>query len=943
MRAEATLDQTSPSRSSGTLCRQFLSVARNQLTGTLTVTNTSGARKSFLCLAGSIADVDAERGHGLLTEAILSCETVPPRHMKRAQKLAEKNDTSAGIALLELELVPEEDVLRYIEVLVADEVSDVFTWELADVHFTQHSGAETLEDFDAELSDYFELRGEPEDLFLEACHRLGDWDLVEEHFDLLLDVFYATPGTFHYFREPDVYPIETRVLGAIDGTKDVAEVIAASGLDSFEALKMVRVLVSQGEIELINPVQMFQLGSDLAAEGSLDKAAKLFQRAKERGLNDFDLELRLGETLDKLGRKKEAALWYLEYSSSCLGQLRVDDAVNALRRVITMCPDNEVAGEKLLEIHLQQRRASDALAVGLKLANRKCERGASREALNLLLSMRNLLSGETRFHEKLVELAEDCGEHDIAKRERQLLAQTFDERKDAQSALETYQSMFCEHNDSLEVRVKLVELHVQQGNHQKAIDHINGILALGGKRRIKDPEVLRDLHGKMVQLKPGDGRSSRWLVDDALARDDKAAAIVCLEAWRKQLERDDDPDELVDVLERLISLDDRLDHRLALASVLEDLGRGEEGRRQLRSYANLAARRKDFGQAEKTLEHALRAAPFDVSTRMAQADLLDSMGRGAEAAERLEEVALLAVVAGNVQEAEECCRRVLVSDPNAADVVDRLGGLCLALGDHQKAVEQFLKAAKIHIANRNCGLARRAVDRLLRAHPGHAEGTTLFDELAAMEARYEHGPASSGNATTARSPTPSTERSAPADSAPAVKTSIKGITARLKNLKSGDAEPPGKGTSKVANIAAKLGGLRAQAAERDGPQAADDTSEPDAAVAASAGDAQLATPPTASSQASPATPSGGGALAAGSVQSAAARLKALAAGGGATEPETPASEASEADESDGAAAAPPPTPQPAANQAPGHAPATGTTKLGGAAGRLAALRKQGMG
>jgi len=784
------------------LCRQFLAIAGKKLSGTLVVSNTEGAYRSFLFHEGAIADLDTDRENELLTEGVLDTGEVNARTLRKAEKISQKHGLVLGGVLLEMNAVSEELVLETFEASVADEMTEVLSWDLDEFLFTPHSPAETLEGFRRCLSDYFDLRADPEELFLEACHRLDLWELIQSNFDILRDVFYATPGTFHYFREPDTYANELCVLGSIDGMKDVEEVVRESNLDPFEAMKIVRLLVQQGEIELVNPVQMFQIGTDLAEEGSLEKAYKLLLRAKERGLNDFDLERRIAQTLDRLGRRTEATRWYLDYATSCLAQLRSNEAIDSLRRVAEIDPDHEIALDKLLEIYVQQKRKDEALEVALQIAGRHESQGRHSAALSMLVDLEPRLRGLSRFHEKVVELAEVCNEPEIAREEKQLLAETFDEHEDVQQALEAYQNMFCAGDDGVEVRLKLIALHRKQGNRQKAIDHVNALLSAAGTRGVQNAETLLTLHTTMLELKPGDSRSSSWLVDRHLETDERDLAIDTLKGWRDELEREEDHEELVGVLEKLTELEgDDADH-WSLATTFEKLGRTEDCQRELRRLASLARGERRFDEAARALDRILEKSPLDIETRKAQADLLDARGEKQLAVETLKDIATLETLAGHVQEAEEYCRRVLVADPKAADVVDRLGVLCLESGDRRKAVEQFLKAARIHLDSRDQGRARRTLGRLLELDACNPEGTRLLDELDRLEThpgptRVDRTPAGSCAAPPRQ----------PFQTPPAiVKTSVSGITTRLRDLKSNDSSD-GHTVKGLGDIAAKLKGL----------------------------------------------------------------------------------------------------------------------------------------
>ncbi|MEM7233298.1 MAG: tetratricopeptide repeat protein, partial [Planctomycetota bacterium] len=856
----------------------------------------------------------------LLTAVLLECESISARVHKKAQKLAEKNECSLGAALLELDSVDDGELLHAIEEGVTREVTEAFGWELEESSFHTHDSDERYEGFVSELSDYFDLLADPETLFLEAAQRLERWDLVQECFDLLLDVFYATPGTFGYFRDPDSFPVEIRLLGSIDGTKDIEEVIAESGIDPFTAIEATRNLVRDGAIELINPVQLFQLGAQAESAGNVEKASRLFRRAMERGLDDFDIELRLAQSLESIGRKNEAAASYFRFSNKCLAQLRVDDALRSLRRVIKLSPEQNEASVKLLNLLVQHNRADEAVETALAQAERLDSKGDGQAALDILMVVRESNVRDVRLHEKIIDLGARLGDLELVRREKETVAQEFDGRRDTKDALESYQRRFCDGDDSLEVRMKLVELHKQHGNRQKAIDHINSVLSLGGKRRVKEVDKLLWLHGAMLDLEPGDTRSNRFLISYSLQTGDKAKAVEVLKAWLPELQKNDDFDELISALQQLISLEDRLEFRWTLAQLLEKVGRRDESHQELHRLAHHGMRNREFDQAAKALDHVLKTAPLDIETRKAQAELFDLRGEKELAAEKLLELASLEIIAGRIQEAEGFCRQVMITRPEDADVIDRFGKLCLELGDRQKAIEQFLKAAKIHLENKNLGLARRTLDRLLKQEPGHTEASTLVDQLQTLERNLERKPepqVRAGGALSAGSE-PVVTQTEPFAGPKPVRTSVTGITARLRNLKSG-GDTKKKASSNegvktaVSSIAAKLKSVQG------GGESGASSSSP---APKDSGEAKPAQNPKVA------------------LKSAAARLKALSQKKKQSSDDSAAPASSS--EPPETAAAPATTPADSAdNSSPGNAPPTAKVKQKkGAASRLAALRKQ---
>lgn len=798
------------------LATRVLAIAQAKLTGTLQITAGEDRVKLAFFQQGCLADMDTGREDTLLEAALHDTRLFSERDLKHARKKAARADLPLGSAMLELGVAPDDVVCDAIRHRLTEELFEAFTWTTEDVQFLEHGQEERLEGFYSELADYYEVLVDAEDVIIEVTRRLERWDIVQESFPMLRDVFYATPASFHYFREQAQYPSEYAILTKVDGTKDVEEIIAESGVDPFVAVSLFRHLKAEGELELINPVQMFQLGVDCSSSGKHEKAYKLFHRAHERGLDDFDLQLKLAQSLDALGDRARAIAKYMDFAEKCFEQHRLDDALRSLRRVTQIDRGNLAAHEKCLEILEEQGRPGEVVDQALCVADLFRSRGETRAGLDTLTRVRAIHPKEIRLQQKIIELAEECGDQDAARTERELLARNCDEQKDVEVALDAYQKMFCGGNDSIEVRLKLVELHQAKGNRTKALEHINSLLNLPEKRRPRDETTLLKLHESVRDLSPGDLRSNRWLADYYTRQQEKEKAIEVLTSWISHLERENDTYEMVHAYEQLILLEDRYEYRWGLARVLEKMGRTEECREELLKVANLAIRQKKFTQAAKVVDHILKTSPLDLGSRKLQAELFEARNDRELAERRYEEVAILAIISGNVQEAELHCRRLDTNRPAVPEIIHRLGLLCRDQGDQQKAVEQLVKAARLHLQHHNHGLCRSTVNEVLALQPGHAEAKSLLGELTAadqqsagQQAAAAPPPAASPAPQVVASPTPVApaapahhQETAPSGSvtggifepSPTIKTTVSSITARLRQLKGGG----GNGASRPA-------------------------------------------------------------------------------------------------------------------------------------------------
>ncbi|MGH9361205.1 MAG: tetratricopeptide repeat protein, partial [Thermoanaerobaculia bacterium] len=478
---------------------EFLGLGRGRRTGTYKVVDAEGKERYLLFQEGSIVDIDTREPDSLLTAAILGTGRVGERDLRRARKAQSKRAEPLGAIILEMVEVPEGDLVEAVRAHIADAICSLFTGNVQSAEFIEHAADERLEDFRGELSEVLEIQADPEDLFVEAASRLDRWDLVERCFSLLREVYYATPDAFRYFKDEAQYPHEVAVIGRIDGRSDFAEVIEAAvdqaggGLDPFRAFGIIRALAARGEVQPLNPVQLFQLGVEYNGQRNHTKALKLFLRASERGLDDFDISFKIAETLEAIGKRPEAAARYQEFGEKCLGQFRPEDAIKSYRKAAELEPQNLAWQRKLLDLFTHENRRDDAVALALEIAARMEASRDVRGALHLLLDLRRRDIKADQLGKRIIELAEKCGDDATIRAERQRLASDYHSQKDVEKALAMYQQMYCDGNGSPEVRLKLIDLHHQKGNHAAVLEHIVAIFCLPENERLKDIAVLKRL------------------------------------------------------------------------------------------------------------------------------------------------------------------------------------------------------------------------------------------------------------------------------------------------------------------------------------------------------------------------------------------------------------------------------------------------------------------
>jgi tetratricopeptide (TPR) repeat protein len=820
--------------------RPFLDLVDSRATGTLRVVYEDDTKIEVFFREGGIGDVDPSHSESLLFHALLATGQVTEKDIKKARKRADKEgEPTIGLCLFDLQKVEQDELLERVEQLVTEAVCGVFSLNAEHFEFFEHDKSERLHEFNTEVSEVFELFFDGRELFIEAMRRLDRWDMIEENLTCLWDVFYATPRGMQYYSDPDTYATEIAILGQIDGIRDLEEVLEVSDIPQFECLQYLKALERQGDIEIVNPVQLFQMGVDCTERRQFEKAWKVFQRAIQRGLDDFDVQFKLAETCAAIERDEEAIRHYEEFAEKCLDQARRREAVVALRRICELDPMNLEVQSKLMDLLVQIERLDEAVVQGLTTAKSLVGANRHADALGLLVTLRDRGVKEAQLSRKIIELAETCGEQKILEQELSADPSQVDDLIEPDRALETYERLFCEGNDSVEIRIKLVELHQQLGNRDKVLGHLNGLLGSSRESEIRDAKVLANLHKTRCQLMPGHIPSSRWLIDFQLKNGKVQEALATLHNLIEQLENKEHHYLLVDARKRLVILDkENYEPRWKLARLYERIGHQEKAISEIEQIAKTAARREDRKTTREAWTAILEIAPYHVEAISHVGNCLESSGDTKGALERFKAVARVDIINGNIDGVLRCIEHLERLEDEDVKFQYDLAQTLLASGKKEKGLEVIKVVTQKFIASRDLGMARQALELAFCEAPGQDDVLQLKDELETLERKLEAPevvPAPAKPDATAVSPHPTLQGTVTSSGTTVIKSEpfqgrspvtsrgkVSAITARLKNLQSGETptRPAGRqivigGINKISSSLKNLQGKGAAEDERD--------------------------------------------------------------------------------------------------------------------------------
>ncbi|MFN0060157.1 MAG: hypothetical protein ACKVX7_16990 [Planctomycetota bacterium] len=800
--------------------RRVLTLATSRFDGVLTVEAASdpaliGAWWRFA--DGKIVDLAAPNLPHLLDEALLASPSIKDRDRKRLQKLAQQSGVVAGSLVLAQSLLTSEEIsarviaaceLRFAMLLVADELH---------APVTPNADVESPDS----LAQYLQVSLSIEETLLKAAELAQAWPSIEAVLPCLKDVYYATPESFGYIQAADQFPLEVQLLGQLDGERDLREAIALAGGNPFEMYAATQRLLLEGSVALINPVQLFQFGNEYQRRGDSERALRRFQRAQDRGLDDFDLGFKLGEVYCALGAHAEAVEHFQNFAEKCATQFRIEDTIRAYRMIIEIEPANFPIQDRYLSLLTKYGKPDDTLQQGLSLARLLADGGQDARARATLDRILAQASGNEEVLRFYLELCARTGDEEAATRARRTLGELYHQREEGERALELYQNLFVQGDDSVETRRRLVELHYHAGNLETAREHLQALRGRDGwaPRRAK-PEALEFF--RCLQ-KSGlvETAVSAWLVEEARARGDREEIVRQLKQHRQNLETSGNLPDARQAAEQLFQIQPLdLDCARQLARLERAVGNQRAATFVLERVAHQLTR---SGVAPDELRDLLQElVATDPHSLAGRRMLLALASAEAPAPASLHlEIGLLELIAGRDVEATRAWEAAQLSAQLQSYLLLISSRLAQSRGEQARAVSALHQCCK----NAQAAQDRALLDEGIRALQQLTPSDPQLDEYRRSAAQL------------AQAPTPVAAASEPGPAV--VKSSVSGITERLRHLKTGapSTEPeskakpvaPSTNTQAALSSVAKLRALKGGVAPVDSPSVPKTSAAPAAA------------------------------------------------------------------------------------------------------------------
>jgi len=522
---------------------------------------------------GRLVDLHRPGQPSVLHRALVSGDLLKSRERDRLIKRAAEQDLCAGLLALEEGLVDGAVAGEAIGKILDDDLllvlgSGEATWT-----------GPSPEPIDSGLYGLVDLGNSLEDVLYSSALHHKFWEGITD-LPMLREVVAATPAALSIIGDPQTGAEERMILESADGNHDVGE-IAGSRPDRWRALDRLLRLIEDQHLETQSAMELFRSGEHFVERGDSDRALRRWRRAEELGLDDFDLGARIGEACGATGRTAEAARRLRSHAQRCSDQLRIEAARDAWTGVVLLDPTDSEARDRA--ISLWNRDPGTDPDNCIALARALLCAGEEATACQFLDSMGAHLP-DPRLHSLHQEAAVACGDPHATLRACWRQAESLRASEKWQEARKLYETMAEEGEDSPLLNLRLVEVALHQDDHTTAREHARrALFGSGGTPRPLDPAAREAL----ISLSTEEATPAilhRWVAEESRAQEDGEQELIARRNQWQALLREQDPEgarevaarcqvlapEQVDIALQRSQLEEQLGHQPTAVAVLQE-------------------------------------------------------------------------------------------------------------------------------------------------------------------------------------------------------------------------------------------------------------------------------------------------------------------------------------------------------------------------------------
>ncbi len=362
---------------------------------------------------------------------------------------------------------------------------------------------------------------------------------------------------------------------------------------------------------------------------------------------------------------------------------KIEPAIKEYERLLDDNPNDVNTLNRIGDLWVRINNTNEAVKTFAKIADHYAKDGFFLKAIAIYKKINKLDPSKLEIYGKLADLYAKQGLAMEAKSQYQVLADYYLKHGEPGNALNIYKKISELDPNSINVHVKLADLHHQVGHTQEALKEYDRV-------------------GRML-LKRG-------MLDEAV------------QVFKKALKIDAKNIELVESL--ITALLEAKDYENAKNIVEQALHTNPDNGRLLALWGRILIAKGDVASARNALERALAAEPNDPTVREALADMYLKQNDANRGLEMLIPNIEKALARGERGQAVEALHRVLRVEQGHIPTLERLVATYTRLNEETNILSSMNSLAEAHIARGNYEPAAAVLEKLIQREPQNAQHRT---------------------------------------------------------------------------------------------------------------------------------------------------------------------------------------------------------------------------
>lgn len=221
------------------LVRILVYLNRQRKTGTLSLTTPVWTKKLYVH-TGDVVFASSTYEDDRLGEMLLKAGKITVEQYDKSVEILKKSNKRQGAILVELGYLTPKDLFWGVKYQVKEIIQSLFLAEDADYTFA---------DGEIPAQEVITLKMSTGNLIYESVKHIDNWTRIRKEMPATTSVLRLSSDPLSLFQDIELSTQDKKILSLIDATRTINEVIEASWLASFEALKILYVLWSLGIVE----------------------------------------------------------------------------------------------------------------------------------------------------------------------------------------------------------------------------------------------------------------------------------------------------------------------------------------------------------------------------------------------------------------------------------------------------------------------------------------------------------------------------------------------------------------------------------------------------------------------------------------------------------------------------------------------------------------------